>query len=578
MNEMSIFQKEEELLAFGQRFLEEYGPESTTAGRGPDGLFMDGAHLERFYDAFQQVFTNYKKLFQQTTRLIRLSDRTQLRLDTVNRSLRESQLQLERRNQFIRGIFGRYMSDEVVESILETPDGLQMGGEKRQVTVMMSDLRGFTAISEHLPAEQVVAIVNHYLEIMTEIIFKHKGTISNFMGDGIMILFGAPISRADDPQRAVACALEMQKAMPGINADNQKQGLPTLTMGIGIHTGSVVAGNIGSQKRSQYTVMGRTVNLAARIESCSVGGQVLVSDRTRQACHPLLRIDNSMEITPKGVDHAITVYQVGGIGGQYAVHLEDATVVHYQEVDGGLPVQFAILTGKQTGATEHAGVFCSLSANGAKLVTEAAIPPLTNLMLTVQRDDESIRGVLAKVTGGETDGRSPLELVFTFVPPRAQAVFQTFLAEDGWNGAWEAGQASSVPVGADTPVIPTVGAGGVGRESRISLRRVSSRAVPVPVEMGDGSRLRARVGDFSLDGMLLKTGRQKRPEQGAKGSLVLELHGQPCRFEFEVVHLYQRGIGIRILADRNLYAMALLDGALGNLLAEDPPGAFFESD
>ncbi|MBF0160647.1 MAG: adenylate/guanylate cyclase domain-containing protein [Magnetococcales bacterium] len=561
MNELSIYQKEEALLDFGTRFLEEYGPDSATAGRGPDGKFLAGESLDLFYDAFLQVFTNYKKLFQQTMRLIRLSDRTQLRLDTVNKSLRESQLQLERRNQFIRSIFSRYMSDEVVESILATPEGLQMGGEKKRVTVLMSDLRGFTAISETLPPETVVAIINQYLEVMTEIIFKYKGTISNFMGDGIMILFGAPIAREDDAHRAVACALEMQQAMPGINARNQEQGYPDLSMGIGIHTGTVVAGNIGSQKRSQYTVMGRAVNLAARIESYSVGGQVLVSEQTRQACGAPLRIDNSMEVMPKGIENPLTLYQVGGVGGAYPVSLGEAAVTEYRDLAGQLDVQFAILTGKHGGAMEHDGAFCSLAAGGARLKTAVPVSPFTNLKLAVRRRHETIPGLFAKVVGRGED--ETIELVFTFVPPRAQSLFQTLLDGEIWEGELMETGLEPGAGGSAAGVNPVGDA--ASQETRVSLRRVSNKATVLVVQMADGSRLRTTLGDFSLDGMLLKTGRQRVPEKGATGLLELPVHGRPHAFSFEVMHTYQRGIGIRISKDTDLYAMALLDGVFGEL-------------
>ncbi|MBF0400105.1 MAG: adenylate/guanylate cyclase domain-containing protein [Magnetococcales bacterium] len=563
MSESSIFQKEEELLEFGARFLAEYGPEVSN-GENTAETAVCKEDRARYYDAFQQLFTNYKKLVQQTARLIRLSDRTQLRLDTVNKSLRESQLQLERRNQFIRGIFNRYMSDEVVESILETPEGLQMGGEKKQVTVVMSDLRGFTAISETLPPETVVTIINQYLEKMTEIIFKYKGTISNFMGDGIMILFGAPIGREDDAQRAVACALEMQQAMPEINIRNESQGYPTLNMGVGIHTGMVVAGNIGSQKRSQYTVMGRAVNLAARIESYSVGGQVLISEHTRQACSVPLRIDNTMEVTPKGIEHTLTLYQVGGIGGAYPVYLGEAKAVEYRHVSGQLPVQFAILAGKHAGSMDYSGEFSGLSPSGAKLKTAVPLEPFSNLKLTLQWEQETIHGIFAKVVGGETEDNPEAELVFTFVPPKAHSLFQTLLEEEGWKEGSAEEPPREVSVDLCATVELSAGTSGNDREARVSFRRISSKTVTIPIQMENGNRIKASVGDFSLDGMLLKMGRNKVPAMGATGSLELPFHGRNHPFLFEVVHQYQRGVGIRIKSDQKIYAMALLDGALGD--------------
>src|SRR5579883_3433245 len=176
----------------------------------------------------------------------------------------------------MRRTFGRYLTDEVVASLLETPGGLTLGGERRKVTILISDLRGFSAISERLPPEQVVTILNLYLGTMSDTITRYSGTINEFIGDGIFVMFGAPIYREDDSERAVACAIAMQSAMVEVNRQNQQLGLPALEMGIGIHTGEVVDGNIGSQRRAKYTVIGNHVNLAARIESYTVGGQILI--------------------------------------------------------------------------------------------------------------------------------------------------------------------------------------------------------------------------------------------------------------------------------------------------------------
>lgn len=384
-----------------------------------------------------------------------------------------------------------------------------------------------------------------------------------------MILFGAPITRADDAHRAVACALEMQQAMPEINAKNQAQGYPELNMGIGIHTGGVVAGNIGSQKRSQYTVMGKAVNLAARIESYSVGGQVLVSERTRQACQAPMRIDNSMEVMPKGIEHSLTLYQVGGVGGAYPVYLGEAKAVEYRDFPGNLPVQFTILAGKHAGAMEYLGEFCGLSSNGAKLKTLVPVAPFTNLKLTVRRDNETISGIFAKVVSGSTGENTEVELVFTFVPPKAHTLFQTLLEGDAWGEGVSTEEPSSELL-ADVCATVEIATNttGTSQEARISLRRVSSKSIALPIQMEDGRTLRTTVGDFSLDGMLLKTGRQKIPATGTKGSLELNLHGHAHRFMFDVMHTYQRGIGIRIVSELDLYAMALLDGALGDFFAD----------
>ncbi|NJO14632.1 MAG: response regulator [Thioploca sp.] len=219
----------------------------------------------------------------------------------------EALKELAKANQFIRQTFGRYLSDDVVDTILESPAGTALGGEKRYVTIMMTDLRGFTSTCEQLPAEDVVTILNIYLETMTEIILKYQGTINEFIGDAIVVVFGAPILRDDDAQRAVACALEMQIAMAKVNKQCQVRGYPLVEQGIGINTGEVIVGNIGSKKRTKYDVIGHNVNLTSRIESYTVGGQIFISQNTITACGPILRITNQMEVMPKGIKKPIII-------------------------------------------------------------------------------------------------------------------------------------------------------------------------------------------------------------------------------------------------------------------------------
>ena len=236
------------------------------------------------------------------------------------RQLLELNAALELRNRFIRQTFGSYLSDEIVDAILKK-GGLKIEGEKRRATILMADLRGFTSLSERLPAEDVVAMINIYLETMTEIIQKYQGTIDEFIGDGILVIFGAPILRPDDPQRAVACAVEMQLAMTSVNDRNRQAGYPEVALGIGINTGEVVMGNIGSKKRIKYAVVGRAVNLTARIESYTVGGQIFISESTLDECGDICRIDTAMKVMPKGVKKPLTIHEVGGIGGDFQLFL-----------------------------------------------------------------------------------------------------------------------------------------------------------------------------------------------------------------------------------------------------------------
>jgi class 3 adenylate cyclase len=231
--------------------------------------------------------------------------------------------QLVARNAFIREVFGRYMSDEVVDTLLESKAALRLGGERRVLTVMLTDLRGFTALCERLSPEQAVRTLNNYLAEMTAIIQRNGGNINSFIGDGIMVLFGAPIWRDDHVDRALVCALEMQRAMVTVNAINLGEGLPELWVGIGLHTGEVVVGNFGSSTHAKYSAIGRHVNLSSRVESAAAGGEIFISDATREAASLPLLIEGERQIRPKGLDRAIMVYSLVGVDGREDLRLAD---------------------------------------------------------------------------------------------------------------------------------------------------------------------------------------------------------------------------------------------------------------
>ena len=218
--------------------------------------------------------------------------------------------QLERSEKFIRATFGRYVSDEIVDNLLEEPEGLKLGGDLREVTMLMSDIREFTTICENLAPDKVMSMLNNYLGVMSEIIIGHQGTIDEFIGDAILAIFGAPVQRADDADRAVQCALEMQQAMQDINRDNIKSGLPEISMGIGVNTGSVITGNIGSEKRSKYGVVGHHVNLTARIESHTAGDEILISDSTLTKLQRNVSTGRREQVQVKGIAEPVTMHQV----------------------------------------------------------------------------------------------------------------------------------------------------------------------------------------------------------------------------------------------------------------------------
>lgn len=293
---------------------------------------------------------------------------------------------LETSNELIRKVFGRYLSDEVVDELLESPTGLALGGERRQVTILTSDLRGFTANSDRIPPEEVIQILNFYFSAMVDVIGTYQGTIDEYMGDGILVLFGAPQQRANDAERAVACAVAMQLALDRVNQQLRDWGLPTLEMGIGIHTGEVVVGNIGSEKRAKYGVVGGPVNLTFRIESYTTGGQIYISEQTLQKAGPVVQVNSQREVTPKGFKQPITIYEVGGVGEPYHLALSTTQEV-FRPLAAPLPIQFVRLDGKHVGDAFQTGTVVSLSERGAVLQTEPVPPPLSDLKLNLLDDD-----------------------------------------------------------------------------------------------------------------------------------------------------------------------------------------------
>jgi class 3 adenylate cyclase len=321
---------------------------------------------------------------------------------------------LELRNHFIRQTFGRYLSDEVVEGLLDTPEGLTLGGEKRTVTILMADLRGFSGMAERLEAERVVRILNNYLGAMAEVIARFQGTIDEFIGDAVLALFGAPIQRPDDAQRAVACAVAMQLALREVNAINERTGGPRLEMGIAVNTGEVVVGNIGSEKRAKYGVVGREVNLTGRIEGHTLGGQILVSDSTLRAGAGLLQVGESFSFEAKGFRDPVTVHDLIGVGGPYQVSLPPRRE-RLEKLEREVPVSIAVLEGKEVrhGGTEAR--LLSLSSAEAEIRSSLPLAVRSNVRIRLLGPDgsESPGEIYAKVLEGPDGGSSNFVVRFT---------------------------------------------------------------------------------------------------------------------------------------------------------------------
>jgi adenylate cyclase len=334
----------------------------------------------------------------------------------------------------IRRIFGRYLTDEVVATLLETADGLTLGGHRQKITVITSDLRGFTAISERYSPEEVIQMINIYLESMLDILVQYQGNINNFLGDGLLILFGCPLSREDDAVRAVACAVAMQLAMNDVNHKLEQLGFPSLEMGIGINTGEVILGNIGSEKHTQYSVLGSEVNLAFRIETYSIGGQILISQATlNEVGESVLTINNEKIVKPKGVKREITIYEISGIRGKYNLFLPEEKEI-FCSISQELSILYFLLDGKQLSDVFFKGSIIKLSAKGAEIRVENEdnpIPsPLSNIKLNLfNRDQEELAEISEDIYAKVLDKYGSPEtfyIRFTFKPPVvAKILFKT---------------------------------------------------------------------------------------------------------------------------------------------------------
>jgi adenylate cyclase len=217
------------------------------------------------------------------------------------RSLKEKQL--------MRYTFERYVTKEVADTILKNIEDIRLGGERREVTTLFVDIRGFTQITEKLSAEKIVHLLNEFFTLMVEVVFKYEGTVAKFMGDGLMAIYGAPISHEDDALRAVKTAMEMKDVLTEFNKNRKEP----VHIGVGITSGEVVVGNIGSEKRMEYTAIGIRVNLAARLQAISEKGQILIDKDTYLKISNLVNAIRLEPIMIKGLEAPVEIYEASSL-------------------------------------------------------------------------------------------------------------------------------------------------------------------------------------------------------------------------------------------------------------------------
>jgi class 3 adenylate cyclase len=304
-----------------------------------------------------------------------------------------------RQRDFIRNAFGRYVSPEVARTLLESPDGLRLGGHKREITVLMSDLRGYTRFAEHGDPANVMAVLNDYLGRMADIVIAHGGTINEFIGDAIFAVFGAPVEHADHAERAAATALAMQAAMDELNREGAARGRPRFEMGIGLHTGEAVVGNIGSEQRAKYAVVGAAVNLAARVEGCTVGGQILMTAATAERLGDVADLAPPISVELKGLSAPIALYEIRGLTGRFARRRVEAAAEI--GVETALPIAGSVVEDKRVRDEVFRGTVRRLGLHTLEAELDAELPALANVRvrLTFPAPARESGDVYGKVTG-----------------------------------------------------------------------------------------------------------------------------------------------------------------------------------
>ena len=311
----------------------------------------------------------------------------------------------------------------------------------------MSDLRGFSDLCVRLDPQQVVHLLNTHLGAMTDVIIEYGGTIDEFLGDSILAIFGAPIPVEDGARRALACALSMQRAMGAVNAQLMEEGLPALDVGIGVHTGEVVVGNIGSQKRAKYGIVGPPVNLVSRIQACTCSGQILCSEATLQEAGDSVEFDERLELRAKGFPEPIMAFSVCGFRDQPELSIRKP-VEPLVTLTKALPLRFQAVEEHQIGEVTFQGELSKLSHAEAVIRSVAQVgvsfqplPPekacpllrvsrLSDLVLLVSPpgDGGCEERIYARVTQVLSD--QDVRVRFTSLSAPARRLLDQFLAED----------------------------------------------------------------------------------------------------------------------------------------------------
>lgn len=218
----------------------------------------------------------------------------------------------EKNSRFMKDAFSAYLSADLLAQLMDNPKALSLGGEKKNISVLFSDIRGFTTISESMDAASLVQLLNRYFTPMTDSVLEHMGMLDKYIGDAVMAFFNAPVDVDEHAKKACLCALDMIQRLEKLNAQLTIENIPSIRIGIGINTAEVIVGNIGSDNRFNYTVMGDGVNLASRVESLTknYGVDILITEFTLKELDSSFIVRKIEAVIVKGKDEAVLLYEL----------------------------------------------------------------------------------------------------------------------------------------------------------------------------------------------------------------------------------------------------------------------------
>ncbi len=243
-----------------------------------------------------------------------------------------------KKKELMKGVFNRYVSRYVADEILREPEKIRLGGDRREITVLFADIRGFTSISTRMEPEFVVEVLNRYFTLISEVIFRFEGTIDKFIGDAVMSVFGSPISSAAHLEQGVKAAMAIKIAVEEMNHMSRKRNLMPLDIGVGLDSGTVIVGNMGSKMRMEFTAMGYAVNMASRLTDMARSGDILVSESVYGSIRDKVKAEKMAEVTIKGFGGPVTLYNLVALRGPWEDEVKGIVyeAIRELESDGAL--------------------------------------------------------------------------------------------------------------------------------------------------------------------------------------------------------------------------------------------------